>query len=360
MRQYNLKITENFPLAGLTTFEAGGPARYFAEVCSEEEALSALKFAGECDQKVFILGGGSNLLISDDGFPGLVIHNRICGFEARTEGTHVIVSAGAGEDWQAFVDRCVEMGWQGIECLAGIPGTAGAAPVQNIGAYGQDVSESIIGVRAVERDSGKPVYLARDECAFGYRSSIFNTHAFGKYIITGVDFRLTPNGSPHIRYRELERRFDGAADITLKRVRDAVLDIRGAKGLLVKDGLEAYRSAGSFFRNPVLSAEAFGELEKRVATAGGCSEWAWPLEDGRVKISAACLIEKVGFIRGYREGNTGISPRHTLIIVNYGGAGASEIASFAARVQAKVLNEFGVALTPEVRLVGFPDNTLLI
>jgi UDP-N-acetylmuramate dehydrogenase len=351
-------IKENYPLSGLTTFDTGGRARYYAEVSAEDEVGSALDFAHERDLKIFVLGGGSNLLISDDGFPGLVIHNRIEGFDLRPAGSHVIVSAGAGEDWPAFVDRCVSLGLQGIECLAGIPGTVGAAPVQNIGAYGQDVSGIIAGVRAIEQGTGRQVYLTKDECRFGYRSSVFNTCSYGKYISVNVDFRLIPNGRPELRYRELERRLGAGADITISEVRDAVIAIRDSKGLLFGAGSESFKSAGSFFRNPVIPASAFADLEKRVAQAGGCSEWAWPIEDGMIKISAACLIERAGFARGFRDGNAGISPRHTLIIINYGGATAAEIFSFAARVQRGVFNEFGVALAPEVRLVGFPENLL--
>jgi UDP-N-acetylmuramate dehydrogenase len=358
MRQSDLMIKENYPLSGLTTFEAGGAARYYIAVSSEDEVASALEFAGENDQRVFVLGGGSNLLISDEGFPGLVIHNRIRGFDARSDGRHVIVSAGAGEDWQVFADRCVALGLQGLECLAGIPGTVGASPTQNIGAYGQDVSETVAGVRAIKRNSGIPVYLTRDECRFGYRRSLFNTDAAGDYIITSVDFRLVQNGHPGIRYRELERQLGNDPDITLAKVRDAVIGIRGAKGLLVGEGVESFKSAGSFFRNPVVPVAAFRDLETRVALAGGCSEWAWPMENGMIKISAACLIERAGFTKGHRSGNVGISPRHTLIIINYGGATAAEIVSFATSVQDRVFAEFGVSLVPEVRLVGFPDNSL--
>jgi|WetSurMetagenome_2_1015567.scaffolds.fasta_scaffold00239_4 UDP-N-acetylmuramate dehydrogenase len=358
MKNYKLGIMENHPLSGLTTFETGGPARYFAPVSSETEIIRALEFACDAGVPVFVLGGGSNLLVSDAGFPGLVIHNRIKGVETQTAGDKVIVSAGAGESWQGFVDRCVAAGLQGVECLAGIPGTVGASPAQNIGAYGQDVSEAIVGVRAVETDSGCRVRLGRDACKFAYRSSVFNSCCPGKYIITAVDYRLAPGGSPDIRYAELERRLHDDADISIAGVRDAIMSIRDSKGLLVGEGGESFRSAGSFFRNPVVSAEAFGLIDERVRRAGGCNEWAWPMEDGRMKISAACLIQLSGFSRGHRSGNAGISPRHTLIIINYGGATGREIADFAALVQNRVFDEFGVFLLPEVRLVGFPDNTL--
>jgi UDP-N-acetylmuramate dehydrogenase len=359
MGKDKLRIIENHPLSGLTTFDAGGPAGYYAAVSSDADVVEALEFARGRSLPVFVLGGGSNLLVSDDGFPGLVIHNRIRGFESNPDGEHVVVSAGAGEEWGEFADRCVAAGWQGVECLAGIPGSVGACPVQNIGAYGQDVSEAIAGVSVIETESGNSVLLDKGECQFGYRRSIFNSGAYGKYIITGVDFRLTQNGRPETRYRELELRLGDDPDITLTKVRDAVMKIREAKGLLSGDGIESFRSAGSFFRNPVVATETFRDINELVRLAGGCHEWAWPTEDGRVKISAACLIERAGFVRGYRSGNVGISPRHTLIIINYGGATAREVAGFAARVQGKVLDEFGLFLMPEIRLVGFPINALL-
>ena len=358
MGKDNLRIIENHPLSGLTTFEAGGPARYYAAVSSDDDVREALEFAGDRSLPVFVLGGGSNLLVSDEGFPGLVIHNRIQGFECNPDGDYVSVSAGGGEDWPVFVERCVAEGWQGVECLAGIPGSVGASPVQNIGAYGQDVSGAIIGVRAVETESGNTVLLDNSQCRFGYRSSVFNSSAYGKYIITGVDFRLRPNRSPELKYKELEQRFSGDTDISVAKVREAVMKIREAKGLVLGEGSESFRSAGSFFRNPVVDTGAFGDLEECVRRLGGCSEWAWPTDDGRVKVSAACLIGLAGFVRGYRSGNAGISPRHTLIIINHGGATAREISDFAGRVQSKVTDDFGVFLVPEVRLVGFPYNTL--
>jgi len=173
-----------------------------------------------------------------------------------------------------------------------------------------------------------------------------------------VDFRLKQGGLPELRYGELARRIADTSGLTLSKVRGAVLDIRAAKGLLVGEGRESFHSAGSFFRNPVIPASALADIENKIAWAGGCPEWAWPLHDGRIKISAACLIEKAGFARGFRDGRVGISPRHTLIILNYGEASSEEIVTFAAKVQSRVMDEFGIFLVPEVRLVGFPDNRL--
>lgn len=352
-------IRENHPLHDLTTFGVGGAARFFAKAESEASVVSALGFAKAGNMPILVLGGGSNVLISDEGFPGLVILNGIKGVESHAEGGDVLVEAGAGEDWQCFADRCVSSNWQGVECLAGIPGTVGASPVQNIGAYGQDASQTVAGVRAIEIATAQAVYISSRECGFGYRESVFNSSAAGKYIITGVTYRLRKNGAPVIRYRELENYFQDSHNITLRQVRDAVLNIRDAKGLLVRDGHETFKSAGSFFKNPTVPREIFKEIEALVAKAGGCLNWAWPLDSGDVKISAACLIQCTGFTRGYRTGNVGISPKHSLILINCGGATAYEIERFARTVQKSVFDYFGIWLKSEIRLVGFPQSRLL-
>jgi UDP-N-acetylmuramate dehydrogenase len=353
-----LVIRENVPLAGFTTFGVGGPAHRFAEVSTLEEAARALAFAREHQLPFFVLGGGSNVLISDSGFPGLVILNRIKGFSFERDGDSMLVTAGGGEDWQAFADRCAAGGWQGIECLAGIPGTVGASPVQNIGAYGQEVGQTIVRVDALETATGNAVRFAIGECGFGYRASIFNSTDAGSYLITGVTFRLVPGGAPHIAYRELEERLAGNQAPTIGDVRDAVLSIREGKGLIIREGVDSFKNAGSFFRNPVVTQEEYEGIARVVEGEGGFANWAWPMETGAVKISAACLIQCAGFNRGQRKGGAGISPRHTLIMVNYGGASAHEIIAFADEVRQRVYERFGVLLTPEVRLVGFEGAPL--
>lgn len=358
MKAGSLQISENYLLGQHTTFGVGGPARYFVVAGSEDDVVQSLDFAKGLSMPVFVLGGGSNVLISDEGFPGLVILDRIKGFSSSVEGEYVTVNLGAGEDWQDFVDRAADSNWQGVECLAGIPGTAGASPVQNIGAYGQDVSQVISRVAAVETDTCRKVVFSKEECGFGYRQSIFNSTSAGMYMITGVAFRLRLDGKPPIRYAELERYFGGDSNVTAARVRDAVMAIRDSKGLLVREGHESFRSGGSFFKNPIVSAEKFREIESSVARAGGCSNWAWPLDSGLVKLSAACLIQCAGFGRGYRKGNVGISPKHSLIIINRGSSAAAEIVEFAREVQLKVKDYFGVVLKPEIRLVGFPSSCL--
>ena len=353
------KVQENYPLASLTTFNVGGPARYFSSVRSEAAFLEALGFAKGRGVPIFILGGGSNVLVSDSGFDGLVIRNRIKGIEGRVEGDHFCVHAGSGEDWQEFVDWCVSEKLAGIECLAGIPGTVGACPVQNIGAYGQEVSQTIIEVRALEVDTGRPILFSNEACGFGYRSSIFNSSSEGMYFITGVTFRLRENGKPAFAHGELANHLKEAADCTLGHVRDSVIAIRAGKGLLVRKGHERFRCAGSFFKNPVLPEEDFRDIEEKLRKLGAPSHWSWPLGSGAVKISAAGLIQSAGFTRGYRKGNVGLSPRHTLIVVAYRKATAREVIEFAKEVQKEVKEKFGVLLRPEVRLVGFPPSALL-
>jgi UDP-N-acetylmuramate dehydrogenase len=220
------------------------------------------------------------------------------------------------------------------------------------------VSQTIAGVRAIEIDTGKSIFFSNAECCFGYRRSIFNSTAAGKYLITGVTFRLKQNGAPAILYGELRKYLEGNRDITLLQVRDAVIAIRDTKGLLVREGHESFRSAGSFFRNPIVATGKFKEIAERVNRGGGCAEWAWPLDSGKVKIAAACLMQCAGYTRGFRKGNVGISPKHALIIINCGEATARDVIGFACEVQHKVRDQFGVSLSPELRLIGFPSSCL--
>ncbi len=354
-----IDIQENVSLAALTTFAVGGPARYFVEITSEKDAASALAFARERGLDQLVLGGGSNVLISDDGFSGLTIVNRIKGLTVEEVGDTVLATVGGGEDWQDFVDLCVARGWQGVECLAGIPGTVGASPIQNVGAYGQEVSQVIRRVRCLDSASGKAVIFENEECSFRYRESIFNTRDAGKYLVLSVTFALLRSGAPVVTYRELAERLSGIPSPTLADVSDAVIAIRAGKGVLVRNGFESFKSAGSFFKNPIVARSQFENVESIVAANGGPTNWAWPLPNGDVKVSAAYLIQSAGFDRGYRKGTVGISPYHTLILTNGGGAAAREIVEFAAEVQQRVLERFGVILQPEPRLVGFSPSPFI-
>lgn len=357
MLSNTINLQENVSLAAFTTFDVGGPARYFAQVSSELDAVSALAFARERSLDHVVLGGGSNVLISDEGFPGLAILNRIKGVTIEEAGSSVLVTVGGGEDWQDFTDLCVAKDWQGVECLAGIPGTVGASPIQNIGAYGQEVSQVISRVHCLETATGKAISFDNEECAFRYRESIFSTREAGKYLVLAVTFKLIRSGAPAIKYRELAERLSGVPSPALTEVRDAVIAIRAGKGVLVRDGYESFKSAGSFFKNPIISQAQFNQIKSIVAENVESTSWFWPLPNGDVKISAAYLIQCSGFDKGYCQGKVGISPYHTLILINSGGASARELVDFAAEVQQRILDSFGILLKPEARLVGFATSS---
>jgi UDP-N-acetylmuramate dehydrogenase len=360
MKASGISIKENFPLRELTTFKIGGAARYFTEVTSEDSIMKALEFAKDRSLDLFVLGSGSNLLVSDAGFLGLVIHNKLTGIKSSRKGNSIIATVNAGHNWDAFTKFCTEHNWQGVECLSGIPGTVGAAPVQNIGAYGQSAECVVEEVLAIDISTGTPVILGNRECGFGYRKSIFNTDAAGRYIITGVTFSLAASGCPNVAHHDLKRYFSSTVNITPTQVRDAVLEIRNSKGLLVLDGYERLNSAGSFFKNPVVSHDLFEHVEKTVHDNGGCENWWWPQTSGEVKISAACLIQTAGFTRGYRRGNVGISPLHALALINYGNATACEVIAFARQVQEQVRDKFGITIKPEVQYIGIKSTSLLL
>lgn len=347
-------IQKNIPLAPLTTMKVGGPARYFAEVKSEDEVREALKFARGKNLPVFILGGGSNIVISDEGFPGLVIRNRIMGFESEAAGGlpaqagEVRVRVGSGEDWDETVKRTVAAGWAGLQNLSGIPGTVGAVPVQNVGAYGASVDKVIVEVRAVSLEDGQPRIFSNPECRFRYRDSMFKSEEKGKFFITGVVFELAPGGGADVSaYPDLQKYFAGREDQpTLAEMRQAVIEIRSRKGMVILPGYEIFRSVGSFFKNPVVSRTEFEGMK------AGCPDpWFWELPDGMVKVSAACLIEQSGFPKGYREGAVGISPKQPVALVNLGGATAKDVAAFARRIQDAVYGKFGASLVPEAEFV---------
>jgi UDP-N-acetylmuramate dehydrogenase len=359
----NLEIKENFPLAPLTTFNIGGPARYFAAIRCEEELRETLKFADSRRLSAFILGGGSNILVSDRGFPGVVISNQILGFQWHEEGSLVAVTVGSGEDWDQTVEHCVRRNWAGIECLSGIPGKAGAAPIQNIGAYGQSVSDTIVQVRAFDLASRSTVHFDNAGCQFQYRESAFNTTRAGRYVVMQVTFRLRPNGQPTLTYHDLKNLFPNAATVTLSALREAVIQIRAQKGMVLLPGFETYKSVGSFFKNPVTPSEIYQSIKAKISsssrTKDATTPWSWALPDGKVKISAAYLIEQADFSRGYRHGGVGISPKHALALVNCDNGTAAEIIALARMIQQRVNEKFGVLLKPEAQMVGFEVYPLL-
>lgn len=344
-------------LAPLTTLGVGGRARWFLEADSEAAVSAALGWARERAVPVLVLGGGSNLLVADRGVEALVLRVRITGITATRRGDAMIVEAGAGERWDDLVARAVAEGWTGIECLSGIPGDVGATPIQNVGAYGQDVAETIVHVRTIERASGDVVEMDAAACGFGYRDSVFKREAKGRLVVTRVTFSLRPGGAPSARYAELAKQLASFESPSLSEVRATVLALRKSKSMLLDRDGENGKSAGSFFMNPTLDEVTLDFVRARVASSGvlGASEVmpAYPANEGRTKLAAGWLIERAGFGKGAGVGRVGLSTKHALAIVNRGGATAAEIVAFARRVKDGVRERFGVELHAEPVLVGF-------
>jgi UDP-N-acetylmuramate dehydrogenase len=342
-------LQENIPLAPFSTFRIGGPARFFVEAHSRAEVEEALAFASARNLPLFVLGGGSNLLVSDSGWPGLVLRVVISGIDRRpgeSDG-RILFDVGAGESWDRFVSHAVMAQCAGIECLSGIPGSVGATPVQNVGAYGQEVSETIESVEVFDLKDEQVRELCREACGFAYRSSIFNTSERGRFIILRVTYALTPGGEPHIEYADLKRHFEGRETRpNLAETREAVRHIRARKGMLITPGDPDSQSAGSFFKNSVLSAEQHTDLEKRAA-AKALVIPSYPALDRTHKLSAAWLVEHSGFARGYALGRVAISSKHALAIVNRGGATAAEVLALKDQIQHRVEEIWGVHLEPE-------------
>ena len=339
-----MQLCEKVALAAYTTFEAGGPARWFAEATSEAGVLEAVQWAQEGGVPLFVLGGGSNVLVADEGFRGLVLHIALLGIEQDGD----VFRAAAGEAWDRFVTQAVERGYGGIECLAGIPGTVGGTPVQNVGAYGQEVSSTIASVRVLDTATLKFREMTAAECGFAYRTSIFNSTQRGRFIVTRVDYRLRKDAAPTLAYADLQRRFAGRAIPTLAETAAAVREIRHSKGMLLVEGEPDCRSAGSFFKNPVVSEDHYSEIAAKAA--GAVPRFA--AGPGVVKIPAAWLVEQAGFHKGFAMGAAGISSKHTLAIVNRGGATARDIVALRDAIVIAVEAKFGIHLEQEPVWVG--------
>ena len=297
-----MQVQEHIPLAPLTTFRIGGPARFFVEAKSITDVEESVRFARTRDVPLFLLGGGSNLVVADSGWPGLVLKIGISGIEqtaGAAEGGRALFNVGAGESWDRFVSHAVVAHCAGVECLSGIPGSVGGTPVQNVGAYGQEVSNTIESVEVFDLKDNQVRELCNEACGFSYRSSIFNTTERGRFIILRVTYALAPGGAPHIGYADLKRHFEGRETVpNLAETREAVRHIRARKGMLIVEGGPDCRSAGSFFKNPVLSGEQHEDLEKRAA-AKKLMIPSYPALEKSRKISAAWLVEHSGFARGY-------------------------------------------------------------
>lgn len=348
-----LQIQRGVPLRSLTTLGVGGRARYFFKGKSEDEVASAVRFARARELALLVVGGGSNLVISERGWPGLVLHIGILSIEPGRSSNGLEFEVGAGIGWDSFVAHSVSLGCGGIECLSGIPGSVGGTPVQNVGAYGQEVSETIVSVLVFDRVEDRVCRLTAAECNFRYRQSVFNSEAQGRYIILRVNYRLLPNAQPALLYADLQRYFAGRSRTpTLEETRRAVLEIRAAKGMLIRADDPDSRSVGSFFKNPVLSEAAFESLREK-ARQRNLEVPNYPALAQQKKVSAAWLVEHSGFRKGYTRGHVGLSTKHALAIVNRGGASADEIVGLKEEIQQAVEERWGVHLDPEPVLVGF-------
>ena len=357
-----MTILENVPLAPLTTLQVGGAARYFAELRREDDVREAAQFARSRNLPLFVLGGGSNLVVADSGWPGLALKIAVGGIANPNThdaaGNAVLFSVGAGVNWDDFVAQAVAQNCAGVECLSGIPGSVGGTPVQNVGAYGQEVADTIESVRAFDLRTSdlkedRLVVLPKPACGFRYRGSIFNRTERGRYIILRVNYRLQRGGAPSLKYADLQRHFaETKTPPSLAEVREAVREIRRSKGMLIVPGDDDCRSAGSFFKNPVLSEEQFQELSER-AKLKGIEIPSYPALDARRKVSAAWLVEHSGFAKGYAVGAAGISHKHALALINRGDAKARDIVGLKDEIQHGVQEAWGILLEPEPVFVGF-------
>ena len=334
-------------LAELTTLRLGGPARAVIEAATEDALVDAVRIADEAGDPMLLVAGGSNLVVADEGFDGTVVRVLTQGVTVDVDScSGATLTVQAGENWDALVARAVDEKWNGVEALAGIPGSVGATPIQNVGAYGQEVAQTIASVRAYDRYDRQIRTIAAADCGFGYRSSRFKAEPH-RFVVLTVTFQLPLGdlGAP-VTYAELARTLgaDVGERVPAARVREAVLDLRRGKGMVLDAGDHDTWSAGSFFTNPVLSAV---EADALPADAP-----RWAQADGRVKTSAAWLIEKAGFSRGHGSERVALSGKHTLALTNRGGATTDELLALAREVRDGVRADFGVTLVPEPMLVG--------
>lgn len=340
------------PLARFSTLGVGGPAQRFVRAPSEDALLATLAQAVQAGAAVFILGGGSNVVFHDEGFDGWVIQPSSTRLSFHEEGEDVFVRADAGVVWDTLVQQTVARGLAGIEAMSGIPGHVGAAPIQNIGAYGQELSHTLTQVRAYDRRAGDVITLRNEDCDFAYRDSRFKRAGADAYVILEVELRLRrPKGPLPLRYGDLRQHFGGETAPNVAQLRDAVLSIRAQKGMVYSPGDVDSHSVGSFFMNPVLDAAAAEQLKAKAQAAGLDGLPCYEQPDGRYKLSAAWLIERAGVSRGFRLGSAGISSKHVLALMNPGHATAADLRRLARHVQAAVWSQWGVWLTPEVRIM---------
>lgn len=356
-----MQLQENIELAPYTTLGSGGRSRFFCRVESVEQLRDALQFSRVKSLPVFVLGGGSNVVVSDSGFSGLTIKLEILGRHSSDEGSdEVHVEAAAGESWDGLVEWSVQRGVAGLECLSGIPGSVGATPIQNVGAYGAEVAQTISMVRCVDRVSGDLESFSNKDCEFGYRSSRFKTRDRGRYVVVAVGYRLRKTSDLAIAYPELRAAllrqrpdFLTLADPVekLNIVRSTVLMLRRSKSMVIDPEDPNSRSVGSFFINPVLTQSEFRQFASRCEELSpGLTPPNFPVGN-RVKLSAAWLIEQSGFARGYRADGVGLSRNHALALVNLGG-GSSELLRLADSIRTAVQSRFGINLEQEAENIA--------
>ena len=361
-------------LADYTTLHLGGPAGRFVAAAGEADLVAAVREADGCAEPLLVLGGGSNLVVGDEGFPGVVVLAAGGGVRLAAGDRVTLLTAAAGQDWDELVRQCMAEGLSGVECLSGIPGRAGATPIQNVNAYGQDVAHTIISVRVYDRLADAVLDMPAADCGFGYRTSVFKRQASpgrgaslnpaaatGRFVVLSVTFRLvqSPLSAP-VRYGELSRLLDVPEGdrVPLADARNAVLALRRGKGMVLDPADPDTRSAGSFFTNPVIGAARYDDLAAKVtAEAGGAvSIPHWPEPDGQVKVSAAWLIEHAGFSKGFAPsadpGEARLSSKHTLALTNPGGASTASLIRLARQIRAGVAGKFGIELVNEPVLVG--------
>ena len=338
-------------LAPHTTIGLGGPARHLWQAASESEALAAVRRAKQLGLQLYVLGGGSNLVVADRGVDGVVLRLTMDSIEVEEQGDRILCRVGAGRTWDDWVAHAVSRGWAGVECLSGIPGQVGATPIQNVGAYGQEVAQTITRLRVLDRSSETLGWMSASECEFGYRSSRFKQQEQDRFLVLAVEFSLAKGDRTPTTYPELERALSalGPAAPSLASVRDTVLGLRKAKSMLLDPTDENGRSCGSFFTNPIVSPI---DVERVTARAGAAPP-GFPQADGSVKLAAAWLIERAGLARGTRSGQVGLSSKHTLALVAHDDASASELVAFAWQVRRRVEETFGVRLIPEPVFWGF-------
>ena len=353
-----LQIQSEVSLAPLTTLELGGTASSFATIDSVGMAKEAISWAGRHSQPVVILGGGSNVVVSDNGCGGLVVRAALRGVQLQDDGAIVRVTAAAGEPWDELVEMTVAQNLSGLECLSGIPGWVGATPIQNVGAYGQAVATAIEGVHVLDLMSLEERRLGREACGFGYRTSSFREFP-NRFMVLSVTYALARDGQPKVEYRELRRALGiGRSAPSLAEVRRTVLELRRSKSMVVEEGDPNRRSVGSFFVNPVVDATILAVLDEQVRASGVLAPTesvpTFPADTGTFKVPAAWLIEKAGFSKGLRRGAFGISSAHALALVHHGGGTSEELVALARDISEGVRRQFDIELQPEPVFLGFP------